>query len=41
VRQESLLAAVEELFSRKGKKVVEANIRAFELGRASPATAGR
>jgi indolepyruvate ferredoxin oxidoreductase beta subunit len=41
LREESLLAAVEELFSRKGKKVVEANIRAFELGRGSPATARR
>jgi indolepyruvate ferredoxin oxidoreductase beta subunit len=41
VREESLLAAVEELFSRKGKKVVEANIKAFGLGRGSPAAASR
>ncbi len=33
VKQESLLAAIEELFARKGKNVVETNLEAFRLGR--------
>lgn len=35
VKEGSLLAAIDELFSRKGEKVVRVNKQAFELGRES------
>jgi indolepyruvate ferredoxin oxidoreductase beta subunit len=39
VKEKSLLAAIEDLFSRKGMKVVETNRRAFQLGRDTAASA--
>jgi indolepyruvate ferredoxin oxidoreductase beta subunit len=40
VEEKYLLAAIEELFSRKGEKVVEANRLAFKKGREAAASAG-
>jgi len=36
VEEKNLLAAIEELFSRKGEKVVETNRKAFHKGRENP-----
>jgi indolepyruvate ferredoxin oxidoreductase beta subunit len=33
IQEENLLAAIEELFARKGEKVITANEQAFKLGR--------
>ena len=33
IREGNLLAAIEELFSRKGEKVVEVNRKAFQKGK--------
>ena len=38
VQEGSLLAAIEELFSQKGKKVVVVNRRAFQMGKATAAS---
>ena len=35
VHEKSLLGAIDELFSKKGEKVVEVNKQAFSLGRES------
>jgi indolepyruvate ferredoxin oxidoreductase beta subunit len=40
VEEENLLAAIEELFSRKGEKVVQTNRSAFQKGREAAASAG-
>jgi indolepyruvate ferredoxin oxidoreductase beta subunit len=40
VEEKNLLAAIEELFSRKGDKVVETNRLAFQKGREAAASAG-
>lgn len=40
VEEKYLLAAIEELFSRKGEKVVETNRKAFQAGRDAQASAG-
>jgi len=40
VEEKYLLAAIEELFSRKGEKVVETNRKAFQAGRDTQASAG-
>jgi len=40
VEEKHLLAAIEELFSRKGEKVVETNRKAFQAGRDAQASAG-
>jgi indolepyruvate ferredoxin oxidoreductase beta subunit len=40
VEAKSLLAAIDELFSRKGDKVVETNRRAFQAGRDTAVSAG-
>lgn len=39
VKEKSLLAAIEELFSRKGEKVVAVNRRAFQMGKVTAASA--
>ena len=40
VEEKNLLAAIEELFARKGEKVVETNRTAFEKGRDAASSAG-
>jgi indolepyruvate ferredoxin oxidoreductase beta subunit len=40
IEEQNLLTAIDELFSRKGEKVVEINRRAFEKGRDAVASAG-
>ncbi len=39
VQEQSLLEAIEELFKGKGQKVVETNLRAFELGKSAAVAA--
>jgi len=39
VQEKSLLAAIDELFSRKGEKVVEINRKAFQIGKETAALA--
>ena len=38
VQEKSLLAAIEELFSRKGEKVVQVNRKAFQMGKETAAS---
>jgi indolepyruvate ferredoxin oxidoreductase beta subunit len=40
VKQESLIAAIEDFFARKGKNVVQRNLEAFRLGRQVGGSAG-
>jgi len=39
VQEKSLLTAIDELFSRKGEKVVEVNRKAFQMGKETAASA--